>query len=298
MSIEGASPGELHSFLHARSFGYHSNEFRYLDEAFLQPGLFLYAFRGFPVTSENDWDWRDLITEKRPEWEVQRMPELMRLRDYFSFMQFARDEQVIAVVCGASPAAGRWIGKPGIRCYGGRLLVPTSDRAPHDGLLAADPADAHLIEMLGKYDPPLSYAAYVRRLEAEGLRISSADTGFVLEDDRGNRFHDRYHLHGLYDAKGKMPVWVQPRAERLRAALNRHLGSDLILFGPHEEWEFRNSQQVAGPLWGPQAPAIEFSSNQEIRNRLTVDDLAFHFPYGGRESWNKVFPQHVIEKWS
>ena len=80
---------------------------------------------------------------------------MMRFRDYFSFMQFARDEQVVVVVCGASPAAGRWIGKPGVRCYGGRLPVPTSETAPNDGLLAADPADSRLIDMLGRYDPPL-----------------------------------------------------------------------------------------------------------------------------------------------
>lgn len=295
MSIEGASPGELHSFLHARSFGNAWNEFRYLDRAFLQDRLFAYGFRGFPVTSENDWDWRDLIAQKRAEWEAHRLPELMRLRDYFAFMQFARDERVVVVVCGADPASGQWIGKPGVRCYGGRLPIPTSQRAPQAGLLAADPEDARLTEMLARFDPALTYADYVQRLARQGLKVASPREGFLVTDDLGNRFHDSYRLHSVYGAKDKEVVWMHPRAERLRAALNRSLGADLVLFGPHEQWEFRNDRKVAGPLYGPRAPAIEFGPDQEIENRLTVSDLAqFHYD-AEHPRWHDVFPDHIIE---
>ena len=52
---------------------------------------------------------------------------------------------------------------------------------------------------------------------------------------------------------------------------------------------------MAGPLWGPQAPAIEFGPDQEIYNRLTVRDLAEQFPYGDHPGWNAVFPHHPSE---
>ena len=150
--------------------------------------------------------------------------------------------------------------------------------------------------MLGQFDPPLSYADYVQRLAEQGLQVSAAHEGFLVKDGLGNRFHDSYRLHSVYGAEDQEPVWIYPRAERLRAAINRHLGAELVHLGPHEQWEFRNDKKVAGPLWGPQAPAIEFGNDQEIYNRSSVRDLADRFPHGGHRRWNEVFPHHAIEK--
>jgi hypothetical protein len=116
-----------------------------------------------------------------------------------------------------------------------------------------------------------------------------------VKDDLGNRFHDSYRLHSVYGARNREVVWVQPRAERLRAALNRSLGAELVQFGPHEQWEFRNDRKVAGPLYGPQAPAIEFGPDQEIDNRLTVLALKEWYHDEDHPRWNDVFPDYVIE---
>jgi hypothetical protein len=175
------------------------------------------------------------------------------------------------------------------------LPIPTSHTTPHDGLLAADPGDARLIALMGQFDPAITYVDYVQRLGAQGLQVSPAHDGFLVKDEAGSCFHDSYRLHSVSSTRDRENVWVQPRAERLRASLNRHLGAELVLFGPHEQWEYRNDREVAGPLWGPQPPAIEFTPNQEIRNRLTADDLAEHLEYSNHPRWNEVFPHDPIE---
>jgi hypothetical protein len=294
LAIAGTRPSQILAFVSSQRDVRGLEAFMHLGDVFLVGSLFAYTFGGFPFTEEDERVWQGFIDQKRSVWEKEKLPDLMRFRDYFSFMQFARDEQVIVVVRGADPASGRWIGKPGVRCYGGRLPILTSQSAPNDGLLAADPTDPRLVAMLGQFDPPISYADYVQRLGAQGLQVSPAHEAFLVKDGLGNRFHDNYRLLGVYD-DGDAPAWIHPRAERLRAALNRHLGSDLVHFGPHDEWQFRNDKKVAGPLWGPQPPAIEFSPDQEIRNLLTVDDLTRRFRYRNQARWNEMYPHHPIE---
>jgi hypothetical protein len=254
--------------------------------------MFMYTFRGLPFTDDGERLWREIIEEKRAEWEHQRLPELMRLRDYLSFMQFAQEQRAVVVVCGAHPAAGKWVGRPGVRCHGGRLAIPTRDTPPNDGLLAADPGDARLAEMLASYHPPLSYADFVQQLAQQGLRVMGPETGYVLADDSGNRLHENYRLHGVYGARSDESIWTEQRGEALRAALNRHLGAELVRFGPHDSWPFRNDRAIAGPLWGPQAPAIEFNPDQEIDNILTIRDLAKKFRH--RTNWAELYPHHPI----
>ena len=38
--------------------------------------------------------------------------------------------------------------------------------------------------------------------------------------------------------------------ERLRGALNRHLGRELVLSGPHDAWQYRNDRAIAGDVGG------------------------------------------------
>jgi hypothetical protein len=296
MATSGALPSEMLAFVSNQRIATGLGDFNYLGRVFRVGILFAGTFSGLPITEENDRVWQSLVERKRSVWEAENLPDLMRFRDYFAFMQFARDEQVAVVVCGADPASGQWIGKPGVRCYGGRLPIPTSQKAPNDGFLAADPGDARLTQMLARFDPPLNYTDYVQRLADQGMHVTSASEGFLVKDDVGNRFHDSYRLHSVYGAKDKGIVWVQPRAERLRATLNRSLGADLVLCGPHEQWEFRNDRNVAGARFGPQPPVIEFGPDQEIDNRLTARDLATRLLGGRHPRWSDVFPEHPVEK--
>jgi hypothetical protein len=286
MALAGAAPDELEAFLLARMDEYGLVVPMKLGEVFLQSNLFVYTKRA--EVSETNMRWARLIEEKREEWQREPVPELMRLRDYFGFMQFCQQEKVRAFVVGANPAAGQWIGAPGVGCYDGSVPVLSRIEAPFAGLLAADPTDARLAALLAGFAPPIDYATYVQRLAAQGLRVAGPDQGYVVEDQAGRRLHEAYRLLGVYDAKTYEPAWTAADGQRLRATLNRHLGRELVLSGPHDAWEHRNDRAVAGSLVGPLVPALEFDADQYIRPILTAKKLAGLRIYEDR--WSELFP--------
>src|SRR4051794_37294293 len=140
-----------------------------------------------------------IIDANREKWQTQRFPELLRHRDYFAFLQFARDEQLIVTVCGANPYAGQFVNRPRFRCYDGSLFVISRETPPNEGLIAADPGDRRLQEALQSYAPPLAYGEYIQRLESQRLRVLGEADGYVIEDQQGNRFYEGYRLHGVID---------------------------------------------------------------------------------------------------
>ena len=150
MALAGAAPDELEAFLLAR-IG--KIWFYRADDAgtglLAEQSLRLHEGRRRRETNPK---WSRLIEEKRDEWQREPVPELMRLRDYFGFMQFCQQEKVRAFVVGANPAAGPWIGAPRVGCYDGSVPVLSRVEAPNAGLLAADPTDARLAALLaGSY---------------------------------------------------------------------------------------------------------------------------------------------------
>ncbi|HKO50394.1 MAG TPA: hypothetical protein VJV79_21875, partial [Polyangiaceae bacterium] len=254
----------------------------------------MFLFR-LSATQEGTFqNWARLIDERRTEWEQDRVPELMRLRDYFSFMQFAQQERVTVAVCAANPAAGQWIGQAGVRCYDRALPVVSRQSAPNEGLLAADPTDPRLLQLLSAWETPLSYAAYVGLLQDLGMRVGNAESGYLIEDVLGLRYHEAYRLHGVYDAETDESAWTSKNGERLRGALNRQLGAELVRFGPQDDWELRNDHSIAGPYFGPQTPVLIFDHDQYIDERLEHRDLSQVQPY--RFRWNELYPHHPIPK--
>src|SRR5688572_18783638 len=101
MAVRGVLPSELLAFVADRSDKLGLRYLLYLGDVFLVGSLLMYTFPGHPFTEDGEHRWREIIDETRSEWEHQKLPDLMRFRDYFSFMRFARDEQVVVVVCGA-----------------------------------------------------------------------------------------------------------------------------------------------------------------------------------------------------
>jgi hypothetical protein len=286
MALAGAAPDELEAFLKVRTDEYGFAVPMTLGQVFLQSNLFVYT-KGIDAAETNP-KWSRLIEQKRDEWQREPVPELMRLRDYFGFMQFCQQEKVRAIVVGANPAAGSWIGAPGVGCYDGPVPVLSRVAPPNAGLLAADPTDARLVALLAGFDPPIEYAGYVERLAAHGLRVAGPYQGHVVEDRAGRRLHEAYRLLGVYNEATSEPAWTPADGERLRGALNRHLGRELVLSGPHDAWEYRNDRAVAGTLAGPLVPALEFDDNQYIRPILTAKQLAGLRIYEDR--WSELFP--------
>jgi hypothetical protein len=81
----------------------------YLREAFCQKSnIFTYILPPGPTDEKTEQAVREYIERTREEWASQRFPELLRLRDYFSFLEFARDEHVHVIVCDAPPGSDHY----------------------------------------------------------------------------------------------------------------------------------------------------------------------------------------------
>lgn len=209
MRAAGAPASAVFSFLRqvaGKNDAYHLYD--YLAEAFLQQKLaFMSVAPPIPFDDKREELVGMLMDERRDEWLVQLVPELPRIRDYFAFLEFAKDENVIVTVCGFA-------------------------------------VDSELL------------------------------------------------LHGVYDADSRQPVWSGKRGELLRSAINRRLGGNSIRRGPQDDWEFRNDSQLAGGLWGPQAPTIEFSPDGDITNYVRWRDMARNGPCS--RFWSRLYPQHPV----
>jgi hypothetical protein len=293
MAIDRSAPSEIMAFLQEREGDDNFMPYGYLSAAFLQRGTFVYAFPPGPMDAEEERAFVDLMMARRSEWEVQAVPELMRLRDYLAFLQFAKDEDVVVTVRGANPASGQYIRNKQFHCYDGDLFVKTRRSSPNEGLIAADPQDTDLQASFAKYSHPISYSQYVSMLSRRGYRVLGPGEGYVIEDADGRRFYDGYRLHGVYDGSSHESAWTARRGEALRGKLNRLLGAELVRVGPHDDWEHRNERNMAGPLWGPQTPAIEFMPNQQIRNYLDVRGMARSWLH--RRHWERLYPNHPYE---
>lgn len=287
MAIDGASIAAILAYLEERCPDSPYEPFRYLAEAFPCSRNYLFTLAARPITADMERAAAEMIAERRSTWQRQRYPELMRLEDYFAFSRFSVDEQLTVFVSGANRHAGAYIGRPGFECYDGSMFVVSRESAPHAGLLAADPTDPHLQSALGAFSTPLTYDQYCELLCARGLHVLGPEDGYILETADGARLYEGYRLHGVYDSDGQS-AWRAGRGEGLRGLLNRHLGDDLVRFGPHDDWQHRNDAAIAGPLRGPQFPIIQFDPDGHVENHLNPDDLRSSWHYG--DHWAARYP--------
>jgi hypothetical protein len=300
MRASGSTVRELEAFVVAR--GVVANDCsEYLSYAFCGTGRFSNRIRAFIELDRDATDQSSpgkraeeligpIIDRDRETWEKIRFPELMRLRDYAAFLTFAREERCKVIVCGANPHSGRLIAAPGYRCYDGSLFVISREKPPHEGQVAADPDDPRLCAALGAYAPPLSYDEYVTRLRREGYSVLGREAGFVLEDAQGFRIHDGYRLHGVYNQENES-AWTGKEGDRLRRSLNRHLGHELVRWGPHDDWQYRNDREIAGPLWGPLPPIMNFLPDGTIENYLTTRAMTSNCRFY-EQRWSHLYPHH------
>src|SRR5438045_3583412 len=95
-AVAGATLAEIVAYLRPRmpeEMVWHRGT-RYLRQAFLQDNRIFFvlgpALSFNQITSETEEFMREQIAEHRAEWEGQRYPELLRVRDYISFLEIAR----------------------------------------------------------------------------------------------------------------------------------------------------------------------------------------------------------------
>jgi len=185
------------------------------------------------------------------------LPTLMRRRDFHSFRLAAKANDLVIIVCGANAASGAYIGRADCRVRLPSLLAPTRQLAPNEGLVALDPSDMQLLNMLDHMKPRRSYEECAAEVQALGFSISNETDGFVIRDANFKTFHGDYKLHGVYTSEGAN-AYTAKSGEAIRRELNRRLGEELIQTGPHDVWEHRNDRKKAGILFGPQPPVIAF----------------------------------------
>jgi hypothetical protein len=296
MRLAGAGSFELMSHLRPLCPDFRMAASKYMNRAFSETGLKLVLFLGFGKWDDHGpesevWEMADsLIDQTKDYWSQNHFPELMRLRDYFSFLEFSAKHSAHIIVCAADYNAGPLIGRSGYRCFDGDDFVVSREQAPHVGCLAADPADARLVSALAAFSPPLSYADYVDRLRRRAITVAGPEEGHVLRAPDGSLLHQGYRLHGVYREGDFKSMWTAAAGEQLRAELNRRLGHELVVHGPHDDWELRNDRGIAGPRFGPQAPALEFQPQGSIENFFSVDDLRLGSPVYRNKS-PRLYPE-------
>src|SRR5690242_17403586 len=106
MYLAGASAQAMMAYLTERMGENWYQSSLYMREAFCQKNnLFTYSLAPGPTDENTERGVREAIEKTREEWQSQRFPELLRVRDYFSFLEFARDEHVNVIVCDAPPGS-------------------------------------------------------------------------------------------------------------------------------------------------------------------------------------------------
>jgi hypothetical protein len=109
MYLAGATAQAMMAYLTERTGESWFQASRYMREAFCQKSnLFTYILPAGPTDENIERGVREAIEKTRDEWQFQRFPELLRVRDYFSFLELAREEHVNITVCDAPPGSDHY----------------------------------------------------------------------------------------------------------------------------------------------------------------------------------------------
>ena len=197
-------------------------------------------------------------------------------------------------VCAANPAAGQWVGQPGVRCYDGALPVVSRFSPPNEGLLAADPADPGLLELLNGYESHCPMRPTSRCSQATGCAWASANAGYLLEDALGNRFHEGYRLHGVFDAETDEPAWTSKNGERLRGCSESAARRWSSSAGARSIIGSCATSACSPDLFLDRSCQCSSSIPCRISAITAVRKLALWQPY--RSRWHELYPHHPIAK--
>jgi hypothetical protein len=267
----------------------------YLDEAFRfvkgRPSLMLLPRNpdGSLVADALDRAFEGPIEESREVWsEEGPYPDLMRRRDRHAFRAVARATDTILIVRSADRWAARYIGAPGFRPAPPELAACARATEPNRALMAADPNDPRLPAFIASRFPGASYAEFVRELAAIGFSVTGPEAGYIVKDGGGNAFYPGYYLLGAYSNTGHRNAWTGRDGERIRFQLNRHLGEDLVQWGPWDAAENRES----GPsdFEEPCFPALFFFPTGDVKTRTDLDGVESLYHYLDID-WDRLHKQ-------
>jgi len=110
MYLAGATADAMMAYLRERTGENKYLPYEYLKAAFCQKtNVFFYVWPPGPTDANTEAVVREDIEKTRDQWEGQRFPELLRLRDYFSFLELARDEHLDVIVCDAPVGSTEYV---------------------------------------------------------------------------------------------------------------------------------------------------------------------------------------------
>lgn len=254
---------------------------RYLKLAFYlgigSPNLFLLRRdeAGIPVATDVDRYFEPALDAKQSLWKsAPPFPDLMRRVDRREFREVASETGTIIVVRAGNRSSGKYIGVKGFGPAPADLYGVCCNAGVHQGLLAADPDDPLLLAFLEALRPCLGYASYRDELERSGFSIGSRDEGYLIRNGSGTAFFPPYLVLGVYDDESRSSAWSAASGEKVRAALNRKLGLELVKFAPLDFSYDRARLGKGNFLFGPQVPAVAFLPNGSTSTLLDREELS------------------------
>ncbi len=271
------------------------NVARCLREAFLLPGqanvgLIPQLESGEPDPRILDGYIAECVDAARAQWERARpYPDLLRRRDRIAFAQTARKHGVVLVVCAADRASAQYLGKDEFRPAPHPLLGIPRQAAPDQGLLAADPDSDELRSIVECFSLDGTYEGYRSALARHGLHVGSAEDAYLIRDDDGRALYPGYYLHGAFRLDNGANAWTATQGEALRAELNRRLGDDLVMTGPHDTWARRFELSGSNRLHEPLAPTLFFLPDGSIEVRTDARGMELFYRFLGI-NWDVLYP--------
>ena len=231
-----------------------------------------------------------LIDDRKPEWQAaDPYPDLMRRRDRQAFKEVARLHDSVIVVCAANPHSGSYIGTEGFEPLPHFLPGLPRSENPDKGLIAVDPNEPRLMQLLQGLNPKWSYSDYVNYLNERGYLVHKEGKGYVLEDADGVRFHPAYKVHGMYKKETGENAWTGSSGEHIRSQLNRRMEKELVQTGPHDQWDIRQTVDPQHPLWAPQVPVLFFLPSGHVEVRFHKEGMERYYRFLNID-WDSLYP--------
>jgi hypothetical protein len=198
-------------------------------------------------------------------------PDVMSRVHREAFRHLAMRECCYVIVLAANIHARKYLDQVGFRPAPFGFMGVSRKTDPSSGLLAADPGDPALAEMLGALDPSRTYAEHICRLERAGFRVGAAEEEYIVRDQDGTAFFDPYCIVGVYSEEGRH-LWRPPDGEWIRAQLNARLGDELVQFGSLDTAE-------KPPPLRPTTPVLSFAPDGNVHVFLGREELRSYFDY-------------------
>ncbi len=208
-------------------------------------------------------------------------PDVMGRRDREAIRSVSKSRDCYIIVRSSHPRARHYRHRVGHRPAPARLVAIVRDQEPSAGLYAADPSDSRLTALLRVVRPGCTYDSYVGELRQAGYSVAPEADGWVILNGMDEAFYPGYVIQGVYDKESGNNLWTRNLGEAIRRELNVRMGASLVVLGPRDLWQLRESE-LSCMLAGPQFPVHVFGPRPGGNVDDFVDFSSLQDSYGSR----------------